>query len=399
MGSDRDPAAPSELPAQSDLPDPLRTLEGDQIDTPEGWWDTRRSEIERLFRSYVYGYAPEAPEIGVSEEKTSAVLDGKATYTELEIRFPDLGQDGPSIDLALFTPPDADSVPTFLGVNRLGNHTVVDDDAVSITRSGKRFGSDSRGTRTDFWCVESVVDRGYGFATFQQADVDPDRDEFTNGVYSRFDRSALPGPRVAAWGTIAAWAWGLQRGVDALRDHRCADPEGIAVIGHSRRGKAALLAGATDRRIAMVVPHQSGTGGCALSRDNHEETVAKINEAFPHWFNDVFPAFGGREERLPVDQHLLIAMVAPRPLLDTEGARDYWANPGRALDAVRAADPVYELLGAEGAVDGGLLHEGDQITPETAGTLLQYRRESGHVLDSGYWNLILDFADCHLGNQ
>lgn len=396
MNDDTSLPAPSELRSRPDLPDPLRTLDGDRIQTPAEWWDGRRREIERLLRHYVYGFAPNRPDIDVREERTVEVLDGSAMLTELAIGFPDLGGDVPSIDLALFTPTDAGQVPTFLGLNRLGNHSVVADEAVSITPAGERFGSEERGTRTDFWCVESVVKRGYGFATFHQADVDPDRDQFTEGVSAHFDRAALPGPRSAAWGTLAAWAWGLQRGVDALRDHRQVDPDGIAVIGHSRRGKAALLAGATDRRIAMVVPHQSGTGGCTLSRENDQETVAAINEEFPHWFNDIFPAFSGREDRLPVDQHLLIALVAPRPVLDTEGARDNWSNPGRALDAVRAADPVYELLGAEGTVDGGLRHEGDRIAPETVGELLQYRRETGHILDRGYWESILDFADCHL---
>lgn len=380
---------------ETGLPDPLETFDGEPVETATVWREERREELLQLFRHYVYGYAPEPPKIDATVERTATVLDGQATLTEATIRFAELPPDAPSIDLALFIPVGEDEVPVFLGLTREGNHSTVTDDAVTVTDSGREFGSDERGARASFWCVEELISRGYGFATFHQADIDPDRDDFADGIHPYFEDD-LPGPTGTEWGTLAAWAWGLQRAVDFLVTADGVDGDRIAVIGHSRRGKAALLAGATDERIALVVPHQSCTGGVTLSRENDQETVADINRVFPHWFNDVFPAFSGREERLPVDQHLLVALVAPRPLLDTEGARDYWANPGRALDALRAAAPVYDLLGAEGTVGSGLLHEGDRITPETAGSLLQYRGETGHLLNRDYWQAILDFADCHL---
>ena len=379
---------------ETGLPDPLETFDGNSVETASAWHEERREELLKLFRHYVYGYAPEPPGIDATVERTAKVLDGRATLTEATIQFQGLPSDAPSIDLALFTPADDDEVPVFLGLTREGNHSTVADDAVTVTESGCEFGSDERGARASFWCVDELISRGYGFATFHQADIDPDRDDFSDGIHPYY-KGELPGPTGTEWGTLAAWAWGLQRAVDFLVTADQIDREKVAVIGHSRRGKAALLAGATDERIALVVPHQSGTGGVALSRDNGQETVADINRVFPHWFNDVFPAFSGREGRLPVDQHLLVALVAPRPLLDTEGARDYWINPGQALDSLRAAAPIYELLGAEGMVGSGLLHEGQEITPENAGSLLQYRRETEHVLDRGYWRSILDFADCH----
>ena len=387
--------APSRLPAETDLPDPLATFDGETVETPTEWTERRRPELRRLFEHYVYGYAPGKPTLDVDRESSESVFDGLGTLTELTVRFAELPDDAPTIDLALFTPAASDAVPVFLGLNRVGNHAVVDDDAVTVTDSGSEFGADERGAKRDFWCVERILRRGYGFATFHHADVDPDRDAFEDGIRAHYRN--LPGPPEAHWGTLAAWAWGLRRGVDALRDEPTVREDAVALVGHSRRGKAALLAAAFDERVAMVVPHQSGTGGCAPSRDNGQETVAAINETFPHWFNDVFPAFAGRTERLPVDQHLLLALVAPRPLLDTEGARDYWANPGRAYDAVRAAAPVYELLGADGMVGKGLLSGDDSITPETVGELVQYRRETEHTMDDGYWDAILDFADVHLG--
>jgi len=386
--------APSALPPEPELPDPLVTFDGAAVETSTAWWDRRRPEIRRAFEHYVYGYAPDTPAIEIETGQSTIVLEGRARFEERTIRFADLPADAPTIDLAVFTPADRDAVPVFLGLNNAGNHAAIDDPAVTITDTAAEFGLEDRGAASEYWCVERLIEGGYGLATFHPADVDPDRDDPTDGIHPYYDD--LPGPAPTRWGTIAAWAWGLRRGVDALREAPQARNDGIAVIGHSRLGKAAMLAGALDDRIDLVVPHQSGTGGVTPARDNDQETVAGITEAFPHWFNDVFPAFGGRPERLPVDQHLLVSLVAPRPLLDTEGARDYWTNPGLALDSIQAADPVYDLLGADGTVGDGLLYGDDAISAETVGTLAQYRRETKHTLDRGYWDAILDFADVHL---
>lgn len=409
MTDPTDPAdlpAPSRLEPRSELPDPLEFRDGSAVESRDDW-EHRRTELKRLFRHYVYGYAPAPPETETNVSETEGVLGGGATLREVTVSFPAVAGDAPAITLALFLPADrAGPVPTVLGLNREGNHAVVADDAVSLTATASEHGTDERGAQEDYWCVEYVIERGYGFATYHCADADPDRDDVTDGLHPYFD-DELDCPPGTEWGTLAAWAWGLQRCVDSLRTDDAVRADEIAVTGHSRRGKAALLAGATDDRIGLVAPHQSGTGGVALSRENGQETVARINATFPHWFNDVFPAFGEsdatfgsdgeRETRLPVDQHLLVALVAPRPLLDTEGARDYWANPGRALDALRAADPVYDLLGVEGLVDENPLSGDDEITTETAGHLCHYRRETGHTLNRGYWEAILDFADVHFG--
>lgn len=389
---------PSRLASQAELPDPFETFDGDAVNGPEEW-DQRRTELKQLFRHYVYGYAPAAPNIETRVELTDGVLDGAATLTEVTIRFADLPDDAPNITLALFLPADRDGkAPVVLGLNHKGNHATVDDEAVTIPDAATALGADERGVRDDSWCVRYILERGYGFATYHSADVDPDRDDFSDGIQSYYDAD-LSGPPGTEWGTLAAWAWGLQRCVDYLWTDDTVRSDAIAVTGHSRRGKASLLAGATDERIGLVAPHQSGTAGTALSRENSQESVARITGTFPHWFNDTFPAFGEREVRLPVDQHLLIALVAPRPLIDTEGARDYWANPGRALDALRAADPVYDLFGVEGLTGEEPLYGGDKISEGTVGRLLQYRRETGHTLNRGYWKAILDFADVHFAGD
>ncbi|WP_436908156.1 glucuronyl esterase domain-containing protein [Halosimplex marinum] len=393
---------PSRLERCPDLPDPLEFRDGTPVESTADWRD-RRAEIRQLLRQHVYGYAPGAPETEMTTERTAGVCDGAATLVETEISFADLPPDAPSITLAVFLPSDAveagRSVPVLLGLNWGGNHAAVDDPAVTITETarehgGREEGAAERGVAADYWCVEHVLSRGYGFATYQSADVDPDSGDPGEGIRPYYD-DELPGPPGTEWGVLAAWAWGLQRCVDALRPMDSVRAEEIIVFGHSRCGKAALLAGATDERIGLVAPHQSGTGGMALNRDNDQEGIDDITGAFPGWFADTFAAFDGQVERLPVDQHCLAALVAPRPLIDTAGARDYWTNPGRALDAVRAAEPVWELLGAEGIADDLPLYGDDEIDPETVGSICHYRRETAHTLNEGYLDAVLDFADVH----
>jgi len=380
--------------AREELPDPLTTVDGDPVETPADW-EARREELTRLFRRYVYGHAPDRPAVEASVERTRGLLDGAATLREVTLSFADLPADAPAVTLAWFLPADRDGpVPTVLALNAFGNHVTVPDEAVTKPPAAREHGMDERGALTDYWSVEYVLERGYGFATYHCADVAPDDPDFSAGVFPYFDGD-LPGPPGTEWGTLAAWAWGLQRCVDHLHEADAARDGELAVTGHSRRGKAALLAGATDERVGLVAPHQSGTGGMAPARENGQESVGAITETFPHWFSDTFAAAAGQVERLPVDQHLLAALVAPRPLIDTEGARDYWANPGRALDALRAADPVYEFLGVEGLASEDALSGDDEITAETVGRLCQYRRETEHTLNRGYWRAILDFADVH----
>jgi len=401
---------PSTLPANPDLPDPFETFAGEAVERRADWL-ARRAEILELFRRYVYGYAPDPPEIETAVERTPGVLDGAATLTEVTISFPDLPAEAPSITLALFLPADAEvdtdadvdadvdsPAPVVLGLNRAGNQVTVGDDAVTI------LGDAPRAARQEFWCVDRIVDRGYGFATYFCGELAPDSEAAAEtsagdggaaGIHAYYDDDDLPGPSGSEWGALAAWAWGLHRCVDVLRAVEGVRAHQIAVLGHSRRGKAALWAGATDERIALVVPHQSGTGGVTLSRANDQESVADITGAFPHWFADDFDAFADREAHLPVDQHLLVACVAPRPLLDTEGSLDFWANPDLAAESLRAAAPVWAFLDADGLVGDGLLAGDDEVSRASAGDLCQYRRDTEHTLNRGYWDAILDFADCH----
>jgi hypothetical protein len=289
-----------------------------------------------------------------------------------------------------------------LGLNFHGNHTVLNDPCIALPEGwvpngagakNNRATEAGRGSETAGWAIENSIDRGYAIATFYHGDVDPDRNDFTDGVHPFFLKPGQTSPGPHDWGSIAAWAWGLSRAADYLLCLKDIDESRIAVYGHSRNGKTALLAGAFDERFAIVFPHQAGCGGTAPSRtlNPKAETTKRINKVFPHWFNDTFPKFDDQVERLPFDQNGLVALCAPRPVLFTNGVLDQWADPPGQFDVLKAADPVYRLLGA-----GGL--EAAELPPvgkPSMGTLGYYIAEGPHTCNVGYWNVILDFADRH----
>lgn len=399
LSADEFPEAEA-LPEIAGLPDPFLMMDGRRVTTPEQWYTERQPELKRLFQHYMYGYTPEAPEIEAKvTQYDDGFMGGAAVMKQVEIK---LGREdtAPVIHLALFLPSRGKPVPRiFLAINRCGNHRVHPFPGIAIQEGAYRpkecegDQETTRGAEADFWCIEYLIQRGYGFATFQDSDIDPDKDDFTDGVHAYFKN--VPGPQESQWGTIAAWAWGISRSIDYLAADKDVDAKRICVTGHSRRGKTALLAAAMDERIALVVPHQSGTGGMALGRGNDQETVERINRVFPHWFNDTFAKFNDNESRLPIDQHLLVALVAPRPLLDTAGLQDTWANYESGLRNLKAADAVYKFLGAKGLVGEGVLTNA-QITRENSGSILQYRLDTKHTMNQDYWKAILDFADIQL---
>jgi hypothetical protein len=185
----------------------------------------------------------------------------------------------------------------------------------------------------------------------------------------------------------------MQRAVDYLVTDRDLDKARIAAVGHSRLGKTALLAGALDERIALVIPHQAGCGGSAPSRHQVGEQVRQINDRFPHWFCDEFKKFNDEVERLPFDQHCLVALCAPRPVLLSNALEDTWADPEGQFRVLAAADPVYRLLGSTG-LDGRAMPEADKLLDTPLG---YYIRPGKHSMTAGDWMVFLDFADRHFG--
>jgi hypothetical protein len=393
----------SKLPARQGLPDPLTMLDGAKVTTREEWVRKRRPELKELFQEYMYGYFPPKPaNVRFKVERVDReALGGKATLKEVTISFGPPGT--PKIHLMLFVPNQRKGpAPVFLGMNFCGNHTLVTDPKVRLPEAwlpkhcpgvkDHRATDAGRGKQVDVWAIEQTIDRGYAVATLYCGDVDPDRPDQREGIQPHL-RKAGHKPSAHDWGTIAAWAWGLQRAVDYLVTDPDIDAARIIIVGHSRLGKTALLASAFDERVALAIPHQAGCGGTAPSRGTVGESVKRINTSFPHWFNGAFKEFNDHPERLPFDQHCLIALMAPRPVLLSNAVEDEWANPAGQFDMLRAAEPVYKLLGVKGLAGRKM----PEVGKLSAGRLGYYIREGKHSMTPGDWRVFCEYADRHLG--
>jgi hypothetical protein len=395
------------------LPDPLRANDGTPVRTASDWQSRRRPELLELFAREIYGRTPGGRPAALHWRVTSidrAALGGKAVRKEIRVWFT-AGESGPHLDLLVYQPAGpapADGWPTFLGLNYFGNNCVHPDPAITLTRRWVRQSPEqktvnnrateaTRGTHEHRWNVETVIARGYATATAYYGDLCEDRPE---GL--RADVAALfGGPGVEdrtgdAWGAIGIWAWGLSRALDCLSTDPEIDAKRVAVHGHSRLGKAALWAGAQDERFAAVISNDSGCGGAALSMRDYGETVERINTSFPYWFALNFRRHNGREKEMPIDQHELLALIAPRPLHVASAQDDRWADPRGEFLALQAAEPVYQLLGRRGLGAATM----PAVNQPVIGDALAYHIRPGpHDITPVDWANYLNFADQHLGKK
>lgn len=338
------------------LPDPLLMADGSRVRNSKAWIEQRRPEIMRLFEENQFGYTAQKklhPKHDVWD-KDSPALDGKARRTQVRIRFSD-DPATPTLRVLLYTPAKASGpVPTLLHLGFSPNSLAVDDPGIEEgfgwnTQTKQRVpGRQAR--RIGGFYPLPFLERGFGVAMIYYGDIDPDFDGGAiHGVRTLFgDASKERGP--TEWGTIGTWSWGLSRVLDYLQTNPRVDGRRVALSGVSRLGKTVLWAGALDQRFALVVSLVSGEGGAALSRRNFGETVADLMSPtrFQYWFAPNYAKYARNVDALPVDGHMLIAMIAPRPVLVVSGSKDDWADPRGEFLAIVAAEPVYELFGKRG---------------------------------------------------
>jgi len=356
------------------LPDVLKTLDGLKVTNLNIWTNVRRPEILELFRKNVFGRVPETPYQKsfkvVNTDKNA--LGGAATLKQVDITIIASGK-SLVIHLTLFTPNKATKPsPAFLLIDNRGP---ANTDPL-------------RKVKSEFWPVEEAIARGFGMAVFSNSDLDPDDfDDFKNGIHGLLDKTPRPDD---AWGTLAAWAWGASRCMDYLVTDKSIDKDKVAVVGHSRGGKAALWAGAEDTRFSMVVANESGAGGASLARRRLGETVGRINTAFPHWFCANYKKYSNNEDALPVDMHMLLALIAPNALYVDCASEDLWGDPRGCYLSLYNAVPVFKLLGINSEIQEKMPPLNKQII---SGKVAFHIRDGVHNMLLKDWNWFMDFAD------
>ena len=378
----------------STLPEVLTMQDGTPVETQEAL-ALRRAELLSLMEENVYGTLPKdgfTTSFEVVEE--GEALDGAALRRQVRLT---VTTDKGSSDalLLLYLPKTGGPVPVVVGLNFNGNHTVLDDPAILPSYANEKDAAvleEERGGSAARWAIEDAVARGYGIATIYCNDFAPDNAKtYGTRVVSLFDE-----PEFKAAG---AWAFGIMRGVDYLVQDAAVDAARIADIGHSRLGKAAVWAGANDERIALVISNDSGNTGASLTRDNHGETLKSINTMFPHWFCTQYQKYGADANSLPVDQHLLLACIAPRRVYVASADGDLWADPQGAWNSLMASRPAFALYGLDVLPDDCIAAGETQPRAGQAcwsGAMGYHNRTGWHDVQHEDWEFYFEYMEKYL---
>lgn len=382
------------------LPDLLTLQDGGQVTDTQTWNEKRRPEILRLLVQNQFGRAlgnPKDVSYTVFDKGTS-VFEAKALRKQVTMHF---GK-GLQADLLIYLPADSENPsPLLFNISFLANNQTVNDPGV---KEGKIWNGEQKrvaaGKESPFPKIDVMqfIERGYGFATIYYGDIDPDfSDGLPYGIRSRYLKPGQTIPEPDDWGAIAAWAWGLSRAMDYFEKDPGIDAKRVAITGVSRLGKTALWTAARDPRFAMAIPSCSGQGGAALSRRNYGETIKLITlpQRYGYQFCANYAKWGDAPNKAPMDSHMLIALMAPRPVLLQTGDTDKWSDPMGEFRAAVAAEPVYELFGKKGLSTDRIPASGTPILHDIG----YYMHKGGHGMNAedgtSDWKVYLDFMDMH----
>jgi hypothetical protein len=380
------------------LPDILKAVNGTTIKS-KTQWEANRPALLDLFAENIYGKTPELhlKQHFIVTKINNNALNGKAIQKQISIFFDDYPQLS-SIDVLLYIPKNVSKPPVFLGLNFEGNHSLIFDRDIPITKNWMNdFKKDStlinnnlateasRNKATiETWPFAEIIDQGFAVATAFHGDIEPDKvDGWQTSI-----RGAIGKREVNTWSAMGAWAWGLSRMLDYVQTDDQVDGNKAIVVGHSRFGKAAFWAAAQDQRFAAYISNESGEGGAALLKRFYGETIEIINSHFPHWFTEKFKTFNNNAAALPIDQHQLAGLIAPRPIYISSAEGDQWSDPTGEFLTLKYAVPVYKLYGKKVFAD--------TVRPpvnQPIGTYNRYHYRTGkHDMNAYDWAQYLKFA-------
>ena len=386
------------------LPDPFRFNDGKKVKSVKDW-ERRRKEILETMTREMYGVSPERPKNMRFEvfDLDKNALGGKATRKQVTVHINEKGREA-QFDLLVYIPNQArHPVPAIIGINFIGNQAIHADPGIKLTTAwvensgmfpcaadGKAADA-CRGVNASQWAVDTILARGYALVTLYREEIASDRkaQAFQTGVHTLYPELQQ---REDNFGTIAAWAWTLSRGMDYLETDKDIDAKRVAVFGFSRLGKAALWAGATDRRFAAVLSTESGAGGGKQFRRGIGEDINRLCTVFPHWYARSLGKYKGKDTELPFDQHFVLSLIAPRPVYLATAEDDKNADPQGEFATARASDAVYRFLGTNGFPDSPF----PALNQPLMGQIGFHIRPGGHDVKMFDWIQFLNFSDLHL---
>jgi hypothetical protein len=378
------------------LPDPLRLEDGRWVTNASMWLRLRRPEILEQFQREVYGrFLPRPAEVRfLPMQEPKPALEGRAIRRDIQMEITGAFQ-GTAMTFTLYLPSNANKpAPIFLGVHLFDTAREYPLPAVARRLPGSKRPTEAENVASGRQVANQILERGYGLASVNIQHLAPDSaTNYQSGVLRLLGRAREGVVSPDESGALGVWAWGLSRVLDYLETLPEVNARRVVVIGHSRMGKTALWAAAHDERFAIAIANCSGCAGAALSRRNYGETLAIITQAFPFWFGGRLAAYANRVDALPVDQHELIALIAPRPVYIASAVEDRWADPKGEFLAAWHAEPVYQLLNA-----GGLGVATQPAADHPVGDTIGYHLRSGqHDLTDYDWQQYLHFVDRQFG--